>query len=410
MLTASHNPPADNGYKVYFGGKDQGSQIVSPSDRDIESHVREVASTLTWAEIPRSQDRVGMIPESIVDDYIEATRLSLLLPAASVSPLKVVYTAMHGVGGKTFLMGIRALGLPSPVLVDRQFEPDGDFPTVSLPNPEEEGVLDLSFNTAREVGAHLIVAHDPDADRLAVALPEVHSAVGYQTLTGNQLGAILGWWMAERAMQTGQSGTLANSLVSSPVLAKIAEHFGLNHEETLTGFKYVSRVVNLIFGFEEALGYLVTPNVVRDKDGISAGLLIISLADSLAAEDKTLWDYLDHIEKTVGYFASGQVTLLLKAGAKASAVTNALRKSSLTTIGARTVNHFDDFLEGISSFPHEDILRYYLDDGSRVIVRPSGTEPKVKIYIDTVGNSSRQATTRLDQLEGDLRSLVANLS
>jgi phosphomannomutase len=223
------------------------------------------------------------------------------------------------------------------------------------------------------------------------------------------VGAILGWYLAERAHLSGSSGSLANSLVSSPVLGKIAQHFGLDHEETLTGFKYVSRVENLIFGFEEALGYLVTPDVVRDKDGISAGLLVMYLANSLAVEGKTLVDYLREIEEQVGAFASGQVTVRLEQGLDGSSVTSTLRERTLAAIGSRSVVQVDDFLIGVGQYPAEDILRFYLDDGTRVIVRPSGTEPKVKVYIDTEGATSSEAQSRLTEVESDINELVSSL-
>jgi phosphomannomutase len=192
-------------------------------------------------------------------------------------------------------------------------------------------------------------------------------------------------------------------------LGKIAHHFDLDHEETLTGFKYVSRVKNLIFGFEEALGYLVTPDVVRDKDGISAGLLMVSLANTLAAEGRTLWDYLREIEESVGAFASGQVTIRLNPGVAGSTMTNALREKELSAIGSRSVIRQDDFLKGVGDFPKDDILRYYLDDGTRVIARPSGTEPKVKVYIDAEGATAAEARSRLAEVESDINELVRSL-
>ncbi|MDA9786825.1 phospho-sugar mutase [Pontimonas sp.] len=410
MVTASHNPPQDNGYKVYFGGSDEGSQIIPPVDREIEAQIQQVARTLAWSEIPRSPTLVSTIEAAVVDDYISASLDSLSLTGPHTSSLSIVYTAMHGVGGKTFLETLSQAGFPTPHIVEEQFHPDGDFPTVSFPNPEEKGALDLSYKKARHVDADLIIAHDPDADRLAVAIPDPSSQSGYRPLTGNQLGAILGWHIADKTRGAGSSGSLANSLVSSPVLGKIARHFELGHEETLTGFKYVSRVKGLVFGFEEALGYLVTPDVVKDKDGISAGLLLISLAYTLADEGKTLADYLHTIEDAVGAFSSSQVTVKLEDGTPASRLTNSLRSSSISVIGDRAVTESDDFLDGVSGFPPEDILRYYLDDGSRVTVRPSGTEPKVKVYIDTTGESSEAAQATLHQLESDLAALVKSLS
>ena len=409
MITASHNPAEDNGYKVYLGHQDGGSQIIPPVDSDIEAHILTVATGETWSSLPRSRDLVSPVDGNIVDKYLDATVESLNLAPLNTPAPSIVYTAMHGVGGETFLRAMDRAGFPEPLVVEQQFAPNPDFPTVAFPNPEEQGALDLSFERARAHKADLIIAHDPDADRLAVALPKSTSPSGYTALTGNQVGALLGWHMARRARSHNIQGSLANSLVSSPVLGKIARHFGLNHRETLTGFKYVSRVENLIFGFEEALGYLVTPDVVRDKDGISAGLLMASVAHTLAAEGRTVWDYLREIEDAVGAFASGQVTIRLSPGTAGSSITTALRQSDIGAIGSRALSQKDDFLDGVGDFPQEDILRYYLDDGTRVIARPSGTEPKVKVYIDTEGETSTEALSRLTEVESDINELVSTL-
>jgi phosphomannomutase len=317
---------------------------------------------------------------------------------------------MHGVGGDTFLEVLAAAGLQAPVLVDEQFTPDPRFPTVAFPNPEEKGALDLAFARAREANADLIIAHDPDADRLAVALPDSSSPSGYSSLTGNQVGAILGWRAAEIAQKAGSKGALANSIVSSPWLGKIAQHFGLTHHETLTGFKYVSRVPELIFGFEEALGYLVDPDVVRDKDGISAALAIIGLANRMASEGNTLWDYLTTIEETVGAFASGQITIKIDPAKADTPITDLLRAKQPAKMGEHAVVTADDFMEGVGGFPQDNILRYYLADGSRVIVRPSGTEPKIKVYLDTAGSTRAHAEAALSSLEKAVRNLLDSLS
>jgi phosphomannomutase len=408
MVTASHNPPQDNGYKVYFGGTDAGSQIIPPVDREIESLITTVAGEKTFHQIPRSREHIVSAPEDIVDSYVAGT-VAALNQTSPTSALNVVYTPLHGVGAGTFLEAVKAAGFSSPHVVAEQEKPDAAFPTVAFPNPEEKGALDLSFSLAASVNADVILANDPDADRLAVALPDPHSPSGYTPLTGNQLGAILGWQAASRARDLGVSGSLANSLVSSPVLGRIAEHFGLDHHETLTGFKYVSRVPSLIFGFEEALGYLVTPSVVRDKDGISAALAVMTLAHQLAAEGKTLQDYLHTIEETVGAFASSQITIHRQADATGPALGELLRENPPTTIGARAIARVDDFWEGFEEHSPEDIIRYYLSDGSRVIVRPSGTEPKVKIYLDTTGTSGAEAQKNLVELEQDMRKLLDSL-
>ena len=407
MVTASHNPPQDNGYKVYLGGADEGSQIIPPVDSDIEKLIASVARSISWADIPRSPEAVIPAPEDIVAQYVAATVASVAPEAPHDPPLSVVYTAMHGVGAGTFFETVEAAGFPSVHPVTEQTEPDAAFPTVAFPNPEEDGALDLSIGTAKKHDAALIIAHDPDADRLALALPR---GGDYIPLTGNQVGAILGWHCAKRAHKNGVTGMLANSLVSSPVLGKIAKHFGLEHEETLTGFKYVSRVPDLIFGFEEALGYLVTPDVVRDKDGVSAGLLALEIAYSLAAEKNTLWDYLATIEESVGGFASSQITIKLGDQGNNTPLAEQLRSTQPGAFGTRAITQVDDFLQGVGKFPREDILRYYLDDGSRVIIRPSGTEPKLKIYLDTQGDTRREAETSLTDLESALRSLVDDLS
>ena len=407
MVTASHNPPQDNGYKVYLGGADEGSQIIPPVDSDIEKLIASVARSISWADIPRSPEAVIPAPEDIVAQYVAATVASVAPEAPHDPPLPVVYTAMHGVGAGTFFETVKAAGFPSVHPVTEQTKPDAAFPTAAFPNPEEDGALDLSIATAKKHDAALIIAHDPDADRLALALPR---GGDYIPLTGNQVGAILGWHCAKRAHKTGVTGMLANSLVSSPVLGKIAKHFGLEHEETLTGFKYVSRVPDLIFGFEEALGYLVTPDVVRDKDGVSAGLMALEIAYSLAAEEKTLWDYLASIEEAVGGFASSQITIKLGDQGNNTPLAEQLRSTQPGAFGTRAITQVDDFLQGVGKFPREDILRYYLDDGSRVIIRPSGTEPKLKIYLDTQGDTRREAETSLTDLESALRSLVDDLS
>ena len=407
MVTASHNPPQDNGYKVYLGGADEGSQIIPPVDSDIEKLIAGVAHSISWADIPRSPEAVIPAPEDIVAQYVAATVASVAPEAPHDPPLPVVYTAMHGVGAGTFFETVEAAGFPSVHPVTEQTKPDAAFPTAAFPNPEEDGALDLSIATAKKHDAALIIAHDPDADRLALALPR---GGDYIPLTGNQVGAILGWHCAKRAHKNGATGMLANSLVSSPVLGKIAKHFGLEHEETLTGFKYVSRVPDLIFGFEEALGYLVTPDVVRDKDGVSAGLMALEIAYSLAAEKRTLWDYLATIEESVGGFASSQITIKLGDQGNNTPLAEQLRSTQPGAFGTRAITQVDDFLQGVGKFPREDILRYYLDDGSRVIIRPSGTEPKLKIYLDTQGDTRREAETSLTDLESALRSLVDDLS
>lgn len=408
MITASHNPPADNGYKVYFGGDDEGSQIVSPHDRHIEDHIAAVVTDLSFARIPRSTTYVVSAPESLERDYIASTKRALSLTNMPTK-VRAVYTPLHGVGAHTFLAAAQKCGFSDIHTVTEQVKPDPLFPSVAFPNPEEKGALDLSMQLARNIEADIILANDPDADRLALALRDDSSDTGYTALTGNQIGAILGWRAGLIAKSTGATGALANSLVSSPILGKIAAHFGLTHQETLTGFKYVSRVPHLLFGFEEALGYLVTPEVVRDKDGISAALAILDLANDLARQGRTLWDYLDDIESAVGGFASTQITIALAGQSDKPSVSGMLRAQPPSMLGSQMITRTDDFSSGFEGFPPENIIRYFLEGGSRIIVRPSGTEPKLKVYLDSEGRTREEAESSLRRLEEAMRQLIEEL-
>jgi phosphomannomutase len=395
MITASHNPPQDNGYKVYLGDADNGSQIVPPTDGEIAAHIDRVAQ-LPVAELPRSQRYTIAGPE-IAEAYVNETANALLAAfgeaAGSASTtdtqLTIVYTAMHGVGSTIAQRVFETAGLPTVIPVPEQDHPDGAFPTVTFPNPEEPGALDLAFRTAREVNAELVVAHDPDADRLAIALPHPDEAEGYRRLTGNEMGLLLGWRAAERervrAAREHRSprGALACTIVSSPALSAIANDYGLDYAETLSGFKWVSRVPGLLFGFEEALGYLTHPEIVRDKDGISACADAIAMARECAAAGRTVWDLLDDASMRFGHFASGQVTLRLCSMAAATSLSERVRQDPpLNFAGVAVARARDLLTPGAAEVP-ANVLRYDLADGSRVMIRPSGTEPKLKVYIDT---------------------------
>ena len=414
MVTASHNPPNDNGYKVYLGGADQGSQIVSPADAEIAEQILRVAAEENVLELPRS-DAYEIAPESVVDAYVAQT--AALAARPTVQP-KVVYTAMHGVGWQTFRSVLEAAGFDEPTVVRQQIDPDSAFPTVSFPNPEEPGALDLAFQTAREVDADLVIANDPDADRLAIAIRDSSSPATFRALTGNEVGALLGWRAAElldaaaHDEQTA-SGTLACSIVSSPALRAVAAAYGLEFAETLTGFKWVSRTPELAFGFEEALGYLVNPSTVRDKDGISAALALLDLASGLAARGLTLDDQLDAFSMRFGHFASGQVSVRVTDLSQITRVMARLRAEPPAEIGGIRVSSIDDLLGTDGALPSSDVLRIHLADGSRVMVRPSGTEPKLKVYLDTQSGDGtleeRRATAvaALEQLEEGVRTLIA---
>ena len=398
MVTASHNPPNDNGYKVYLGGADDGAQIVSPADREIAAFIDEVAAG-SIADLPRS-DEYAIGAEEIVEAYVAATAAVAPAPA-SADGMRWVYTAMHGVGWETVRAVVERAGYPLPVTVAEQITPDAAFPTVAFPNPEEPGAMDLSFALAASVDAEFAIANDPDADRVAVAIP---TAQGWRRLTGNEVGLLLG----ERAARAaGGSGSLACSLVSSPGLGDIARLHGLDWHETLTGFKWISRAPGMVFGFEEALGYLVNPDTVRDKDGISAAVAILGLAAEARAEGKTLADLLEELAGRIGHYASGQVSIRVDDLSIIGSTMARLRAEPPADFGGVAVARFDDLLVVPAGQPGGDILRFLLDDGGRVIFRPSGTEPKLKAYLDVKGDSPAEAQSRLSSLEASVRTLLA---
>ncbi|HCJ48988.1 MAG TPA: phosphomannomutase [Microbacterium sp.] len=400
MVTASHNPPDDNGYKVYLGGADEGSQIVSPADAEIAAHILAVAEAADLGAVPRSDD-YETADDSVVDAYVAATALVAPAPAGAAG-MPWVYTAMHGVGYETLRRILETAGYPLPTVVAEQIEPDGRFPTVAFPNPEEPGAMDLSYATARRVGAEFILANDPDADRLAVAIPDAAAPEGWRRLTGNEVGLLLGW----RAARTARGGALACSLVSSPGLQTVAEHYGLDFHATLTGFKWISRAPGLVFGFEEALGYLVNPETVRDKDGISAAVAILGLIAEARESGETLADLLARFSETFGFFASGQVSIRVDDVSIIGRIMSTLRAAPPTRVGDVAVDRIDDLLAAAPDEPSGDVLRLWLADGSRVIVRPSGTEPKLKAYLDVRGDSATDAAARLAALDAGARVLV----
>lgn len=403
MVTASHNPPNDNGYKVYLGGTDQGSQIVAPADAEIAAHIQRTADSGSVTALPRSTayETAG---EEVVDAYIAATAAVAPAPAGS-SGMRWVYTAMHGVGWETLSRIAREAGYPQPFVVDEQLTPDATFRTVSFPNPEEPGAMDLAFARARRVKADFILANDPDADRLAVAVPDDSTADGWRRLTGNEVGLLLGARAARAAAGT-PGASLACSLVSSPGLGAVAAHHGLDFHETLTGFKWISRAPGIVFGFEEALGYLVNPETVRDKDGVSAAIAVLGLAAEARDRGATLIDLLDELGETYGHYASGQVSVRVEDLSLIGNVMLALRSLPPTHIAGRTIASAEDLLQAAPGQPSGDVLRYRLGDGSRVIVRPSGTEPKLKVYIDARADSAEAARDAVAELEAGVRTLL----
>ncbi|MGV9568562.1 phospho-sugar mutase [Streptomyces nigra] len=367
-VTASHNPPRDNGYKVYLG---DGSQIVPPADAEIAAEIAAIASL---HDVPRPDTGWETLDDGVLDAYL--ARTDAVLAQGSPRTARTVYTAMHGVGKDVLLAAFARAGFPTPALVAEQAEPDPDFPTVAFPNPEEPGAMDLAFAKAREEDPDLVIANDPDADRCAVA---VKDNGGWRMLRGDEVGALL----AAHLVSRGAQGTFAESIVSSSLLGRIAEKAGLPYEETLTGFKWIARVEGLRYGYEEALGYCVDPEGVRDKDGITAALLITELASTLKSEGRTLTDLLDDLAVEHGLHATDQLSVRVE---DLSIITDAmrrLREQPPTELAGLPVTNAEDLTKGTDKLPPTDGLRYTLE-GARVIVRPSGTEPKLKCYLEVV--------------------------
>ena len=396
MVTASHNPPEDNGYKVYLGKANGGGQIVSPADKEIAALIDKVAAG-NIADLPRSQD-FTILNDEIVDAYIAKTASLAKEPQADIN---YVYTAMHGVGYEVLSKTLAKAGLPQPHVVAEQVWPDGTFPTVNFPNPEEKGALDLAIKVAKENNAEFIIANDPDADRLAVAVPDAQG--NWKPLHGNVIGCYLGWYLAKQYHAQGKKGVLACSLVSSPALAEIAKKYGFDSEETLTGFKYIGKVNGLLFGFEEALGYLVDPDKVRDKDGISAAIVFLDLVRSLKKEGKTLADYAADFTKEFGAYVSGQISIRVSDLSEIGKLMSALRNNPPAEVGGFKVA---TFLDHTKTDRQSDILVFVLENGSRLIARPSGTEPKIKFYLDARGTDPKNADEVLAQFDESVRVLL----
>lgn len=432
MITASHNPPGDNGYKVYLGDADGGAQVAPPVDRRIADRIARLVGE--GRSVPPRSAEYRIAGTEVLDAYVAATAAasgrSSLEPASlgasssgSATTLArpgegdpvVVYTALHGVGSAVTRRVFAAVGLPVVIPVPEQDRPDGGFPTVAYPNPEEPEALDLAFALARERGADFVLAHDPDADRIALAAPLPDGSGRFRRLNGNQLGLLLGWRAAEReharAVREGRPprGALANTVVSSPALGAVARAYGLEYAETLAGFKWVARVPGLLFGFEEALGYLTDPEVLGDKDGVSAAAEALALACELHASGRTVWQLLDEASERFGHFASAQIVLRRPRVADVEAISSRLREHPPAAFGGIAVRRVRDFRAPGLAPIRANLLAYDLADGSRVMVRPSGTEPKLKVYLDafsdTGGAEERRAATRaaLSTIEASVR-------
>ncbi|TCJ31805.1 phospho-sugar mutase [Parafrankia sp. BMG5.11] len=414
MITASHNPASDNGYKVYLGGPvgeaGRGAQLVAPADTEIED---EIAAVGPAAAIPLA-DGWTRLDASIVTAYVEgAVRAVDTAPPVDGPPLRIAYTPLHGVGADVLEAVFTRAGLPVPVTVVDQREPDPDFPTAPFPNPEEPGVLDAVLALGERVGADLVLANDPDADRCA-------AAVGGRVLTGDEIGLLL----ADHVLRA-RPGPVATTVVSSSALVELARDHGVPCTRTLTGFKWIMRAdPGLVFGYEEALGYAVAPDLVRDKDGITAALALARAAQREKRAGRTLLDVLDDLHRRIGVFATGQVSVRLDDLAAVAAAMRRLRTSPPDRVAGRPVTAVRDLLtgavdgpDGLAGLPPADVLLLELDGGARVVARPSGTEPKLKIYLQAVTDretvaaigpaaARRHARTELDALRDGAAALM----
>ncbi|TCB99793.1 phospho-sugar mutase [Micromonospora zingiberis] len=388
MVTASHNPPQDNGYKVYLGTElggalGAGAQIVPPADAGIEAAIRAVGPLAKVPLGPAGQ----LLGDDLVAGYV--ARAVEVLPVGGPRELNVAYTPLHGVGAAVLTAAFAAAGFPVPGVVPDQAEPDPDFPTVSFPNPEEPGAVDRLVALAESTGADLAIANDPDADRCAVAVRErvagpaeagsdpAAERPGWRMLRGDEVGALL----ADHLMRRGVTGLYATTIVSSSLLRAMCAARGLPYDETLTGFKWIVRAGGgaepLVFGYEEALGYCVAPEHVRDKDGITAALTIAELAAGLKAQGRTLTDRLDELAAEFGVHHTDQLSVRVDDLRLIADAMARIRAATPTSLLGQPVTEAQDLL------PEADVV-ILRTDTARVVIRPSGTEPKLKAYLEVV--------------------------
>lgn len=375
MVTASHNPPADNGYKVYLG---TGSQIVPPADTLIS----EAMDRTDPAEVPLAAENdplIQVLGAEAWDEYIAWAPSVKLLQGPGIP---VAYTAMHGVGGRSMERAFAAAGFPAMKVVEAQHTPDGSFPTVSFPNPEEPGAMDLLFEVAQREGVQLAIANDPDADRVGAAIPLADGS--WRRLAGDEIG----WLLADHILRNtkGDDRLAVTTLVSSSLLGKMAKEHGVAFQETFTGFKWMAHAAlnnpdkRLVFAYEQALGYLVTGRPL-DKDGITAAILLVELAWSVVSAGSSVEGRLDEIAQKYGRHVTGEISVKMDPVAGSAAVQK-LCANPPTDIGGMAV-------ASVKEFPEANLLRLWLGEeggnGVRVQIRPSGTEPKVKLYGEAVG-------------------------
>ena len=398
MVTASHNPPEDNGYKVYVGPVADGinyaaSQIINPTDQFMAT---EIAAVARLKSLPRG-NKWTVLNEDVVNEYV--SRTSALAPRPG--DLKVVYTAMHGVGTEIVSKVFSQAGFHNLILVDEQCTPDPNFPTVAFPNPEEPGAIDLALAKAKATDADLVIANDPDADRCAAAINDPNS--GWRMLRGDELGVILGEWIA----RSHPRGTFGNSIVSSSALRKICAHYGIDFKEVLTGFKWLAKIEDLAFGYEEAIGYCVDSETVNDKDGISAAIFLAQVTMDLARDGLSLVDLLNQVWDRHGFHGTEQISIRVKDMSSIARLLTQLRHNPPREVAGRTVISIDDLAAPTDGLPPTDGLRMWLDGDIRIIIRPSGTEAKMKCYVEVVTTTSAESQKLLDEIRQPLKEFLS---
>jgi phosphomannomutase len=417
MITASHNPAADNGYKLYLG---DGAQIIPPADAEIEAAIQSLGPL---SQVPLAAPGSPLIVshgDEVARAYLDAVCAFSPAPAGAAW-LRFVYTPLHGVAGPVALRAFEQAGFAAPDVVTAQAAPDPDFPTVAFPNPEEPGALDLALAQARRSGAELVLANDPDGDRLAVAVPDPDAPGGWRNLTGDQVGALLGAYLLAHDQEPPRPAAarplVVSTIVSSSLLSRITAAAGAQYAQTLTGFKWIVRAgehhpdTRFVFGYEEALGYAVG-DVVRDKDGIGAALALLGLAARARSGGESLLDVYDALEAKHGVHLTAQLTVATTAPLE---VMSRLRAVTPDELAGEPVRSVTDLTGGTRELPSADVLCYHLA-GARVVVRPSGTEPKIKAYLEVVepvsggrlADARRAARARMDPLRGAVQEMLAS--
>ena len=435
MITASHNPPKYNGYKVYW---DDGAQIVAPIDKDIIEKVRSIKSYKEIKEISREEaEQKGLfniIGIEMDDEYINKLKSLILNPEIikeQGKTLKVVYTPLHGTGNTVAERLLKEIGIQNLYVVPEQKDPDGNFPTVDYPNPEDKKAFKLALELAKKVNADVVLANDPDADRLGIYAKDTKTGE-YMTYTGNMSALLIAEYRISQMKEKGilpKKGMIITTVVSSNLTRAIAKEYNLKCFEVLTGFKNIGAVMRkeeeksdgykYVFGFEESYGCLIG-DYARDKDGIAAVMALCEAACYYKSKGKTLWDEMNNIYKKYGYYKETQVSIVMEGAEGAEKIQQMMlnmRNTPVNKIGNYKVLMFEDIYkdyvkdmvtgeERTTGLPKSNVLYYELEDNNWCCIRPSGTEPKIKLYMGVKGKSEEEADKKLEDLKNAMVALV----